>query len=91
VSGTGALVDLTFHPAAHALGPVRLGEAIVEAAQLAQADAKQRAYTLMALSLGDDATAIVERSEATGLRPPAPRQEDDDLASFDASIFRSNR
>lgn len=102
VSGTGALVDLVFHPAAQALGPAGLGEAIVSAAWNAQTDARQRGYTMIALALGDEAAAAVEANDS-----PAPARalgwdtvgrsaspaagEDDDVYSFDASIFRSDR
>ena len=101
VSGAGALVDLMFHPAAQALGPKGLGEAIVAAAWNAQADARQRGYTLLALALGDEAAAAVEAADspaparAAGLdtvgRPisPEPHAHEDD--PFDASIFRSDR
>lgn len=150
VSGAGALVDLTFHPAAPGLGPTRLGEAIVAAANHAQTDARQRGYTMMALALGDEATAAVEAVDspaparalgwdtvgraadrapapgmtgagsfvpepgglgpftpasavpevaATGAAEPrlvvptlgADSPDDDDLSTFDASIFRSDR
>jgi len=67
VSGTGALVDLMFHPAAQALGPARLGEAIVAAAWNAQTDVRQRGYTMLALALGDEAAAAVETTDS-----PAP-------------------
>lgn len=67
VSGSGELVDLRIDPAALRLGPTALGEAIVEAAGHASADARQRGYTLMALAIGDEAAAEVERSDA-----PAP-------------------
>jgi hypothetical protein len=119
VSGAGALVDLKFHPAAPGLGPARLGEAIVSAARYAEADARQRGYTMMALALGDEATAVVEATDSpTPARAlgwdtvsrsapephmpqpqvppaigadPADDAEDDDLSTFDASIFRSDR
>lgn len=106
VSGTGALVDLRFHPAAPAIGPIRLGEAIVAAAAAAQADAAGRGYTMLALALGDEATATVEASAAgtpPPARSPAPRRDRDfdgaggardeagELDSFDASVLRSDR
>lgn len=76
VSGSGALVDLAFHPAAPALGATRLGEAIVAAAAAAQSDAAQRGYTAMALALGDEATATVvataEASRFTETEPAGP-------------------
>lgn len=95
VSGTGALVDLAFHPAAPALGTTRLGEAIVAAAAAAQSDAAHRGYTAMALALGDEATATViataATAEASAFTETEPAGDDDDLDSFDASIFRSDR
>jgi YbaB/EbfC DNA-binding family protein len=122
VSGAGALVDLMFHPAAQALGPAKLGEAIVAAAWNAQTDARQRGYTMLALALGDEAAAAVEAvdspapARAAGwdtvarftspepIIPPEPIfstepvaspepivREDDELSSFDPSIFRSDR
>ena len=92
VSGTGALVDLAFHPAAPALGATRLGAAIVEAARNAEADATRRGYTMLALALGDEATLAVEAAAYQPQQPSQPpAEEDDDLASFDASVFRSDR
>lgn len=110
VSGAGVLVDLMFHPAAQALGPTGLGEAIVAASCNAQADARQRGYTMLALALGDEAAAAVEAADSpaparaagwdTVMRFAAPEaitspepiiREDDDLSSFDPSIFRSDR
>jgi hypothetical protein len=145
VSGAGALVDLMFHPAAQALGPNGLGEAIVAAAWNAQADARQRGYTMLALALGDEAAAAVEAVDSpaparaagwdtvarfaapqstaapeptvapqpaaalqpiTAPQPTAatepiispettaarqPAADEDDLATFDPSIFRSDR
>jgi hypothetical protein len=91
VSGTGALVDLMLHPAAPALGPTRLGEAIVAAARNAEADATRRGYTMMALALGDEATLAVEAAAYPGIHEPPATQVGDDLGSFDASVFRSDR
>jgi DNA-binding protein YbaB len=118
VSGAGELLDLRIAPAAMRLGPGRLGEAIVAAARHASDDARQRGYTLLALAVGDEATAEVERFDgpvparamgwdtvsAAGTRPrTSPRTSshtpshtgaigsDDDIFSFDASIFRSDR
>jgi hypothetical protein len=101
VSGAGALVDLMFHPAAQALGPAGLGEAIVAAAWNAQADARQRGYTLLALALGDEAAAAVEAADSpaparaagwdTVGRPAAPEPAVDEDGPFDPSIFRSDR
>jgi DNA-binding protein YbaB len=61
VSGAGELLDLRIAPAAMRLSPGRLGQAIVAAARHAGDDARQRGYTLLALAIGDEATAEVER------------------------------
>ncbi len=63
VSGAGELVDLRIAQEALRLGPGRLGEAIVAAARHATDDARQRGYTLLALALGDEAAAEVERAD----------------------------
>ena len=126
VSGSGELVDLRITAEALRLGPGKLGEAIVAAAGFASEDARQRGYTLLALALGDEAAAEVERLDRptpvrargwdTAAAPEANRpdashaeasstgasrsverdadadtESDDDVFSFDASIFRSDR
>lgn len=130
VTGTGELVDLRISPDAMRLGPVRLGAAIVAACGFASDDARQRGYTVLALALGDEAAAAVERSDGpTPARamgwdtvstpadsgPAGPGTDaggaaigvitgggaggaaadgedpDDDVFTFDASIFRSDR
>jgi hypothetical protein len=95
VSGAGELLDLHIEPAAMDLRPDDLGQAIVTAAWYASADARQRAYTLLALALGDEAAAEVERLDGpvparmmgwdTVSTQPSPE------ATGDTSIFRPDR
>lgn len=93
VSAAGELLDLRIQEPAMRLGPAALGEAIVAAAALASADARRRGYTVLALALGDEAAAEVERSAAPEERPdPAvPPEEPEELSLFDPSVFRSDR
>jgi DNA-binding protein YbaB len=112
VTGAGELVDLRIAPEAMRLGQARLGAAIVAACGFASDDVRQRGYTALALALGDEATAAVERYDgpaparamgwdtaaaagaarpATGTAAAVEAAQDDDVFSFDASIFRSDR
>ena len=61
VSGAAELLDLRIEPEAIRLGPIGLGDAIVAAAWRAGEDVRQRAYAVLALAVGDEATAELER------------------------------
>ena len=72
--GRGKLLRLWLAPTAVNLGD-RLGPLVVEIAQAAMREATQDGYNKVALLLGEDMTALIERM--TGMPAPA-RAEDDD-------------
>lgn len=75
VDARGKLLKLWLAPAAVNWGPGRLGELIVEVAQVAMQEATQNSYNKVALLLGEDLTYAIER--LSGMPAPA-RAEDDD-------------
>lgn len=58
---SGALKALSLHPAAMSFGGKELGRMVIEAAQTAAEYARQRCFNELALVLGDNATAEIER------------------------------
>jgi hypothetical protein len=60
-NASGELRALSLHPAAMSFGGRELGKMIIEAARQATEFAKQRCFNELALVLGDNATAEIER------------------------------
>ncbi|WP_158886317.1 YbaB/EbfC family nucleoid-associated protein [Amycolatopsis anabasis] len=75
VDARGKLQKLWLAPAAVNWGPARLGELIVEVAEVAMREATQNSYNKVALLLGEDLTYAIE--QLSGMPAPA-RAEDDD-------------
>ncbi|RZQ62245.1 YbaB/EbfC family DNA-binding protein [Amycolatopsis suaedae] len=75
VDALGKLVDLWLAPTAASWGAPRLGELIVEVAEIAHTEAVQDSYNKVALALGDDMTLMIE--QISGQRAPARRDDDD--------------
>ncbi len=75
VDARGKLLRLWLAPGAVNVDASRLGSLIVEVAQAAMREATQDGYNKVALLLGEDMTAMIERM--TGMPAPA-RAEDDD-------------
>ncbi len=87
VDGWGALRQLWLADDATYWGHQRLGELIVEVAQTAAMDAAQRAYNTGSRITPEEFQVRRDRERFAG----QPDAADQDLAGFDASIFRSGR
>lgn len=75
VDAHGKLLSLWLAPSAVNWDADRLGSLIVEVAEVAQREAVQDSYNKVALLLGEDVTAMIER--ISGLPAPARAENDD--------------
>ncbi|OQO89813.1 hypothetical protein B1813_18320 [Saccharomonospora piscinae] len=75
VDARGALLRLWLAPSAASWGPDQLGSLLVEVARVAQREAVQASYNLVALRLGEQATYLIE--QLSGMPAPARNPADD--------------
>jgi hypothetical protein len=67
---SGALIGLVLHPNTTQADPTQLGKRIVEVAEQAARDARQRGFNLLAQVVGDGGMALVEDGDG-----PAPARD----------------
>lgn len=87
VDARGKLLDLWLSPDAVKWGGSRLGELIVEVAEVAMSEATQDGYNKVALLLGEDLTYAIEQLSGV----PAPARAEDDDPGMTVEEFQRQR